>query len=125
MGKLRDDYSRSLNKSRILKFEKLTDPDPDRDSYILKQERSWSLKKWLWPPLLHSRDELWFGLDQTGSVKTVKTENLRQSLLSRKQKKFICLRANGVVVTVESFTTFPCPLVTWPATLASYLNHVG
>jgi len=37
--------------SRILKFEKLLDPDPD--SQILEQERSRSLKKWLWPPLMN------------------------------------------------------------------------
>jgi len=44
-----DDCSQSLNKSRILKFQKLPDPDLDLDSKILEQERS--LKKWLWPPL--------------------------------------------------------------------------
>ena len=39
------DYcSRSLNRSRILKFEKLPDPDLDPDSKILEQERSWNLK---------------------------------------------------------------------------------
>jgi len=37
--------SRSLNRSRILKFEELPDPDPDPK--ILEQERSRSLKKWL------------------------------------------------------------------------------
>jgi len=36
-----DDCSRSLKRSRILKFEKLPDPD----SKTLEQERSWSLKK--------------------------------------------------------------------------------
>jgi len=40
----------SLNRSRILKFEKFS--DPDQDSKILEQERSRSLKKWLRPPLL-------------------------------------------------------------------------
>jgi len=45
-----DDVSRSLNRSRILKFENLLDPGPD--SKILEQERSRSLKKWLRPPLL-------------------------------------------------------------------------
>ena len=44
-----DDCSRSLNRSRIVKFEKLPDPDPD--SKILEQERTRSLKKWLRPPL--------------------------------------------------------------------------
>jgi len=38
-----DDCSRSLNKSRILKFDKYWDPDPD--SNILEQERGRSLKK--------------------------------------------------------------------------------
>ena len=38
-----DDVSRSLNRSRILKFENLLDPGPD--SKILEQERSRSLKK--------------------------------------------------------------------------------
>jgi len=40
-----DDCGRSLNKSRILKFEKLPDPDPDPDSKMFEQERSRSLKK--------------------------------------------------------------------------------
>ena len=40
--------SRSLNKSRILKIEKF--PDPDRDSKLLEQEQSQSLKRWLLPP---------------------------------------------------------------------------
>jgi len=43
-----DDCNRSLNRSRILKFEELPDPD----SKILEQERSQSLKKWLRSPLL-------------------------------------------------------------------------
>jgi len=38
-----DDCSRSLNRSRILKFEKL--PDPHTDSKIFEPERSRSLKK--------------------------------------------------------------------------------
>ena len=38
-----DDGSRSPNRSRILKFEKL--PDPDKDRKFLEQERSRSLKK--------------------------------------------------------------------------------
>jgi len=42
-----DDCSRSLNRSRILKFEKL--PDPHTDSKIFEPERSRSLKKWLRP----------------------------------------------------------------------------
>ena len=46
--------SRNLNRSRILKFENLPDPDPDLGSKILEQERSRSLEKWLWPPLLLS-----------------------------------------------------------------------
>jgi len=41
------DGSRSLNRSRIHKFEKF----PDLDSKILVLERSWSLKKWIRPPL--------------------------------------------------------------------------
>jgi len=44
------DGSWSLNRSRILKFEKY--PSPDRDSQTLEQERSRSLKKWLRPPLV-------------------------------------------------------------------------
>jgi len=47
-----DDCSWSLHRSRILKFEKLLDPEPDQDSKILKQERSRRLKKWLRPPLV-------------------------------------------------------------------------
>jgi len=46
-----DDCSRSLNSSRILKFEKEPDSDPDPDWKILEQERSRSLKKWLRPNL--------------------------------------------------------------------------
>jgi len=42
------DGSRSLNRIRILKFEKVPDPD----SKIFKQERSRSLQKWLRPPLV-------------------------------------------------------------------------
>jgi len=42
-----DDCSQSLNRSRILKFKRLPDPD----SKILEQEWSWSLKKWLRPAL--------------------------------------------------------------------------
>jgi len=45
-----NDSSRSLNRSRILKFEKLPDPDQDPDSKVLEPERS--LKKWLRPPLV-------------------------------------------------------------------------
>jgi len=41
-----DGCSRSLNRSRILKFEE----SPDPDSKILEQERSRSLKMWLRPP---------------------------------------------------------------------------
>ena len=37
------DCSLSLNRSRILKLEKLPDTDPD--SEMLEQERSWSLRK--------------------------------------------------------------------------------
>jgi len=44
------DCSRSLNRSRIFKFEKFPDPDPD--SKVLEQERSRSLKKRLHPPLI-------------------------------------------------------------------------
>jgi len=40
-----DVWNRSLKKSKILKFEKLPDPEPDPDSNILEQERSRSLKK--------------------------------------------------------------------------------
>jgi len=47
-----DDCSRSLNRSRILKFETLPDPDPDAAPKILEQERS--LKTWLRPPLVGS-----------------------------------------------------------------------
>ena len=45
-----DDGSRSLNRSRILKFGKLPDPDPV--SKILEQEQIRSLKKWLRPHLV-------------------------------------------------------------------------
>jgi len=45
------DGSRSLNRSRILTFEKVQDPDSDPDQNILEQDRSRSLKKWLRPPL--------------------------------------------------------------------------
>jgi len=45
-----DDGTRSLTRSRILKFENLPDLDPY--SEILEQERSWNLKKWLQPPLM-------------------------------------------------------------------------
>jgi len=38
---------RSLNRSRILRFENFSDPD----SNILEQERNRSLKRWLRPPL--------------------------------------------------------------------------
>ena len=44
----RIDGSRSLNRSRVLNFEKFPDPDPDWK--ILEQERC--LKMWLRPPLL-------------------------------------------------------------------------
>jgi len=40
-----DDGKRSLNRARILKFEKY--PVPDADWNILEQERCRSLKKWL------------------------------------------------------------------------------
>ena len=46
-----DECTWNLNRSRILKIEKLPDPD----SKILGQEQS--LKKWLRPPLVHSRDD--------------------------------------------------------------------
>jgi len=48
------DCSQSLNWSRILKFQKFLGPDPV--SKIL----DWSLKKWLWPPLVwkHSTQSL-------------------------------------------------------------------
>ena len=42
------DRSRSLNRSRIFEFEKFPDPDLDPDLKILEQERSRSLKRWLW-----------------------------------------------------------------------------
>ena len=45
-----EECSPSLNRSRILKFEKLPDQDPEPDSKLLEQERSRSLKKWLRPP---------------------------------------------------------------------------
>jgi len=48
-----DDY-RSLNKARILKFEKIANPDPDPDSKLWEQERSLSLKMWLQQPLVWS-----------------------------------------------------------------------
>jgi len=40
-----DDCSRSLNRSWIIRFEKLLDPDPGPNSKILEQERSRSLKQ--------------------------------------------------------------------------------
>ena len=40
-----NDCNRSLNRSRILKFEKIPDSDLDLDSKILEEERSRSLKK--------------------------------------------------------------------------------
>jgi len=40
-----DDCSQSLNKGRILKLKKFPDSDPDPDSKILEQERSWGLEK--------------------------------------------------------------------------------
>jgi len=38
------DSCQSLNRSRILKFEKISNPNPGPDSKILEQERSRSLK---------------------------------------------------------------------------------
>jgi len=50
-----DDCSRSLNRGRILKFEKCPDPD----SKIFWQEQSRILKKWLQPPLVCGASELY------------------------------------------------------------------
>jgi len=59
-----NDGSRSLNRSRILKF--VIFPYPDPNSKILEQERSRSLKKWLRPPLLDTT--LGYFLRSTGRL---------------------------------------------------------
>ena len=90
-----DDCSRSLNSSRILKFEKLAEPD----SKILEQERSQSLKNWLRPPP-HTK---W--LDEKNLAKKIIAKIIESlaTQLAQNQSKIFPVKVIVHALTPESF----------------------
>ena len=97
-----DDCSRSLNRSRILIFEKLPDPDPDPESKILEQERSRSLKKWLRPPLVGAQVQVTSAIKSRrhATIITSPTENPNS-----KRKKMVSKETRRLAESVEGLNT--------------------